>query len=344
MFPGDAVRAGAGPSGSPADFAGPLFIVLNACSGRADVDATRATIEKELTAARCEHQFHLVHHASELSGVARRAVALAQAHSGIVVAAGGDGTINAVAQATLGSRCALGVLPQGTFNYFSRALGIPGDTAQAVRAMLRARAQPVQIGLVNGRVFLVNASLGLYPQLLHDREAWKREYGRSRLVALWAGLATLLREHRQLHLQIGQAGETRAIRTPTLFVGNNRLQLERLGVAAAQQLGQGELVGITVRPIGTFALLWLGLRGAFGRLGDAGHVTSFGFRRITVGSARRRGRHKVRVAIDGEIVWLEAPLEFAVAPEPLPVLIPEPLCESERDGAPEPRQALEKSA
>ena len=59
--------------------------------------------------------------------------------------------------------------------------------------MLRARAHPVQAGLVNGHVFLVTASLGLYPQLLQDREAWKREYARSRLVALGAGLCRAIR-------------------------------------------------------------------------------------------------------------------------------------------------------
>jgi hypothetical protein len=87
-----------------------------------------------------------------------------------VVAAGGDGTINTVAHEAVRQGCLFGVLPQGTFNYFGRTHGIPEDLAEAVRALLRARVTPVQVGMVNDRIFLVNASVGLYPQLLEARE------------------------------------------------------------------------------------------------------------------------------------------------------------------------------
>src|SRR5690606_8101668 len=131
--------------------------------------------------------------AAKLPAIASEVVALAAARSGIVVAAGGDGTINAVAQAALGSRCVLGVLPHGTFNYFCRTHGIPEDVELATRLLLAARVQPVQVGLVNDKVFVVNASIGMYPRLLEDRETFKRQYGRSRLVALWAAAMTMLR-------------------------------------------------------------------------------------------------------------------------------------------------------
>ena len=165
-----------------------------------------------------------------MQALAQQAVECARAERGVVVAAGGDGTLNTVAQAVLGSGCAFGVLPQGTFNYFGRNHGIPSDTAAATRLLLSARAQPVQVGLVNERVFLVNASLGLYPQLLEDREAWKQQYGRHRLVAFGSALATLLREHRQLRIRVERAGKAHVVRTPTLFVANNRLQLEQIGI------------------------------------------------------------------------------------------------------------------
>jgi diacylglycerol kinase family enzyme len=306
----------------PDRFDGPLCILLNAGSGRDDAATTRAIIEGVLRSAGREHHFELVEDADELPVAARRAVSRAVASGGVAVAAGGDGTINVLAQAALGSGCAFGVLPQGTFNYSSRAWNLPSDTEQATRLLLHARPYPVQVGLVSGHAFLVNASVGLYPKLLQDREAWKREYGRSRLVALGAGLATLLGGHRQLRLEIEYAGQTRAIRTATLFVGNNRIQLERLGIAEAGRLEDGELVAITPRPVGTAALLWLGLRAAFGRLGDAEPIDSFAFRRITVGFSRGRGRRPVKVAVDGEVLWLDAPLEFTVAPQPLFVLMP----------------------
>ena len=173
----------------------------------------------------------------------------------MVVAAGGDGTLNAVAQAVLGSGCAYGVLPQGTFNYFSRTHGIPSDTAQAMQVLLHARAQPAQVGLVNGRVFLVNASLGLYPKLLEDREGWKQQFGRSRLVAFGAGLATLLRGYRSLRLRIEVQGQARNVRTPTLFVGNNALQMEQLGFPLAKDIDGGALAAIMLRPVSRLSML-----------------------------------------------------------------------------------------
>ena len=303
--------------------AAPLFIALNVGSGHDDATQTRARIEGVLTAAGRSFELQLVEDPSRLADISRVAAAQARACGGVVVAAGGDGTINAVAQAAHASGCPLGVLPQGTFNYFSRAHGIPADTVEATRLLLTARACPVQVGLVNERLFLVNASLGLYPQLLEDREAAKQEFGRSRPVALAAALVTLLRQHRQLQLHIENDGQAIDMRTPTLFVGNNALQLEQFGFAQAPVVVEGRLVAVAPRPVGTLAMLWLLLRGALGRLGDADNVTSFAFRRISVTAGSRRRGRPVKVATDGEIVWLDAPIEFRVAPEPLYLLKPD---------------------
>lgn len=301
-----------------------MFIVLNAGSGSDDAQVTRATITALLSAAGRRHELLLIEGGDAVERVAARAVALARASGGAVVAAGGDGTISAVAQAVLPAGLPFGVLPQGTFNYFSRTHGIPADTTLATQALLRAQLQPVQAGQVNELVFLVNASVGLYPQLLEDREAYKQRFGRSRLVAFWAGLATLLQAHRPLRLHLACQGVARDVRTPTLFVANNALQLEQIGVAEAGVLDQGQLVALMLKPIGTLAMLGLLLRGAIGRLGEADDVQHFGFEQLTVQPAARRRAARVKVATDGEIHWLPAPLEFRVAPQPLWLLAPAP--------------------
>jgi len=308
----------------PANAAAPLIIVLNVGSGTDDVLKTREVIDGILSAAGREHRLRVVTDATQLHDTARQTVDEARARGGVVVAAGGDGTINAMAQATLGSGCSFGVLPLGTFNYFSRTHGIPADTADATRLLLTARAHPVQVGLVNDRVFLINASLGMYPELLEDREAFKKKFGRTRLVAVGAGVVTVLHHHRQLRLFIEQGGSTRQMRTPTLFVGNNLLQLEQAGIPEAPLLEQGQLAAVTLRPMGTLTMLWLAVRGAFGQLGEAESVTSFAFRRIVVRPAMPYGTRRLKVATDGEIVWLRAPIEFRVAPEALHLLKPDP--------------------
>ena len=309
---------------NPPPTTGPLFIVFNLGSGSSgDEDGARAAIQQACDAAGRAFELINVGDPGELPALAREAVQRAQQAQGVVVAAGGDGTLNAVAQAVLGSGCAYGVLPQGTFNYFSRTHGIPADTAQAMQVLLHASARPVQVGQVNGRVFLVNASLGLYPKLLEDREGWKQQLGRSRLVAFGAGLLTLLRGYRSLRLRIEVQGQVRHVRTPTLFVGNNALQMEQLGFALAKDIDGGALAAIMLRPVSRLAMLALLLRGAFGKLGDADQVISIPCRRMNVHSARAFGARRVKVATDGEICWLSMPLEFAVSPEPLWLIRPD---------------------
>ncbi|RZJ07373.1 MAG: diacylglycerol kinase, partial [Rubrivivax sp.] len=182
--------------------AAPLFVVFNRASGHGDRDEVGPAVEAACAAAGRRCELLPVEQPGQLAATAREAVRQAREAGGIVVAAGGDGTINAVAQAVLGSGCRFGVLPRGTFNYFARTHGIPSELDGALRVLLNDSAVPVQVGQLNGHLFLVNASLGLYPQLLEDREAWKQQFGRSRWVALAAGIATLLRGHRSLRLTI----------------------------------------------------------------------------------------------------------------------------------------------
>ena len=302
--------------------ADPLFIVLNAGSGQGDTEARRAAIQHILEEADRRYELFVVDDARQLPTVAQRAVERAQQQQGVVIAAGGDGTINTVAQVVWPSGRPFGVLPQGTFNYFSRTYGIPADSAEATRVILHGTVHPVQVGLVNGRVFLVNASVGLYPQLLEDREAYKQHFGRSRLVAAWAGIMTIVRGYSPLVLHLDHEDTAQVVHTPTLVVGNNELQLATLGIPEVSALRQGQLVAITLRPVGTLAMVWLLLRGALGQLGEAENVLSFAFRHLTVRLGHPYGRRRLKVAMDGEVTWLSMPLVFEVAPTPLPLLVP----------------------
>jgi diacylglycerol kinase family enzyme len=297
----------------------PLFVVINAGSGRGDADAARALIARVFEEAGRRHVFLPVRPGERIAAAAREAVRRATQESGVVVAAGGDGTINAVAQEVHGSGCCFGILPQGTFNYFGREHGIPQETEAAARALLRAQPSAVQVGKVNGRVFLVNASLGLYRKLLEDREVAKSQLGRSRVVAMFAGLLTLVRERHQLRLTIEVGSQVHQLRTPSLFVGNNRLQFDRLGLPEGEALERGCLGAILVRAIGTWSMLGLALRGALGRLNEADNIVSFPVRRLIV---HPHGHRYIKVAADGEVQRMAAPLEFRVATEPLMLMLP----------------------
>ncbi|MEO5764156.1 MAG: diacylglycerol kinase family protein [Casimicrobiaceae bacterium] len=299
----------------------PFFIVLNAGAGSAAGATTHRAIGDALAAGGRAHEFMHVEDPAQLREVAARAVAKARESGGVVVAAGGDGTLNAVAQATLGSGCPFGVIPRGTFNYFGRTHGIATDPGDAARALVSAVVHPVQVGLVNDRVFLVNASLGLYPQSLDDREEQTTLHGRRPWVAAWAALLTILRGYRPMRIRLDYGGVTQETRVLTLFVGNNRLQLEQVGLEKAGLVDAAQLVAVVVRPLPSLSLLWLLAKGAMRDLGGARGVQHYGVSSLKVTPSNPRVR-RIRIATDGETVWMDTPIEFRIAPQPLLLLKP----------------------
>ncbi|OYT99211.1 MAG: diacylglycerol kinase [Burkholderiales bacterium PBB1] len=307
------------------DSASPLQFIVNASAGSSGAEATREVVEAALQAGGRQGEL-LFCHPAELSRISNQAATRAVATRTAVVAVGGDGTLNTVAQAAHAAGCAMGVVPRGTFNYFARTHGIPADPADAIRQLLRSTPAPVQVAGINDRVFLVNASVGLYPDLLEDREAYKARFGRSRWVAFVAACATLLRAQRRLHLHIEIGGKVRDTQTLTLFVGNNRLQLQQFGAEPEDTLsgtpGDGTMAALVLRPIGTLSMIGLILHGAMGRLGEAAGVERFEFEHLVVRPTVRQGRGSMKVAFDGEVTMLSAPLDFRVLAKPLYLLKP----------------------
>lgn len=307
----------------------PLIVVVNARSGKRDASCVEL-ITGILERAGRDHELVRVTQPRRLLETAERAARTAVERGGCLVAAGGDGTINLVAGLALEHGCPLGLIPLGTYNFVARTHGIPLDPVGATEALLSATVKRVQVGMVNDRPFLVNASIGLYRKLLEERESFKNRFGRKRIIGYLAALASLLRPHPVRHIRIEGAAGGGLIETLTLFVGNNPMQLALVGIEEADLIGKGRLLGITLRPMGRFAAMTLLLRSAVGRLGASEHVDSFVFRRIVLDVPGRSLRpRRVKVAVDGEVVELTLPLTFAPAPDPLLLLVPEP---REKDG------------
>ncbi len=309
------------PSSLPA---GTFVIVANAHSGHASLEKLQDTAQKILGQAGCHYHLVVVNDPQQLEASLRHALQATRDCGGSLVLAGGDGTVNTLVNILPECPCPLGILPMGTFNYFAREHGIPTDLTAAVQALLHARAQPVALGMVNQRRFLVNASLGLYPQLLEEREAFKQKFGRWRLVALASALLTFLHQHRPQRLLLEWAGKRQQLRLLTLFVTNSRLQAERLGLTLPDPTAMPQLTVLLVRPGGLWTRLGLLLRSAFQRLGEAEHIRSFSFTHLVVKPAGRTSTQRIKVAMDGEVTWLSTPLAFTIAPETLHLLKPHP--------------------
>lgn len=294
------------------------FIVQNPGSGSAQAREKREVLEAAL-AESCRRYRFIPVGAGGMLVACQLAAQWAKSSGGVVIAAGGDGTLNCAAQAVMQHQCTMGVIPQGTFNLFARDHGIPDDPAEAVRALCDARPVPVQVGLVNQRVFLANAALGLYPKLLEDRESAKEQLGRRRRwVALAAGLVSLIDWRWQLTLDAELDGRLGRLRTPSLFVCNNRVQLDRLGVDSAC-VGETHLAALVAHPMDIWTKLKLVARAITGNLGDAREVDCYYLRSLDVTTRHAR---RIKVATDGEVQWMELPLRFCVAPHPLMLLLP----------------------
>ena len=147
-----------------------------------------------------------------------------------LVAAGGDGTVSAIASTLLDSGATLGVLPIGTLNHFAKDLRIPLGIEDAARVVAHGAVRVIDVGEVNGRTFINNSSLGVYPQMV----AWRQQYrhdGWTRWAALFWAAVTALRRMPFLRLRLTAAGAEVAMLTPLIFSTKSRALKRARGVA-----------------------------------------------------------------------------------------------------------------
>ncbi len=256
-----------------------------------------------------------VHDGEQIFAAARSAVQ--QGHR-IVVAAGGDGTVSAVASCLAGSGVSLGVLPLGTLNHFAKDLGLPLDTGAALRVIARGRTIAIDLGEVNGRLFINNSSLGLYPRIVRDRDLQRRYLGRSKWRALLTASLHALRRYPMLSVDIDVNGERLQRRSAFVFIGNNEYHMEGFEIGERAQLSAGRLSLYVTQRTGRFGLLRLALRALTGRLEQARD-----FDMLTATSFVVRPRQqRIRVATDGEVQVLPTPLHYRIRPACLRVIVP----------------------
>ncbi len=237
-----------------------------------------------------------------------------------IVAAGGDGTVRGVAEALMGREAALGVLPLGTFNFFARGLGLGPDPAEAARALLAGRVHRISVGTVNGRLFLNNASLGLYPLILQTRERAYRRFGRSRLMAYWTVISTLAGARATRRMVIHADGQSHDLRSPLLFVARSAYQLRHYNLGGAEAISADRFVVFLLRDGSRWQMLKAVAKLALGRVEVGREIASFQTAAMEVTPASRRPL----VAMDGERERIRAPLRFVIHADALAVIVPRP--------------------
>ena len=237
---------------------------------------------------------------------------------GVVVAAGGDGTLNAVASKLMGTDIPMGILPLGTFNYVARVLNIPLDLLDAAKTISEGQPRSVHVAQLNQHIYLNNASLGLYPLFIQKREQFNKHFGRFPLHAYTSALDVLIRDRKELKLEVEVDGQRYPVKTPLIFFGNNQLQLAEMKLRIAEAAEAGKVAGVVVAKSDKrtlFKTLWQMIKG---NLDQASDVYSFAADEVIVHSKR----NKLTVAVDGEIVTMTPPLKITVRKHALNIMVP----------------------
>lgn len=293
----------------------PIAVIVNTASGSGWNADALAQLQATFRAAGMEVEVLSAKSGEEILALAQKALA---AQPQLVVAGGGDGTISTVASVLQSTGIALGVLPLGTLNHFARDLCIPAEVEAAVRVIAARRIISVDMGQVNERCFINNASLGIYTDVVRDRERQQRRLGRGKRWAMVWACITALRRSPFLRVTLSLDGEKHDYRAPFIFVGNNAYTMEGFAIGQRDGLQDGHLSLYVTQRKSRLGLVTLGLRALFGRLRQARDFLAATAQTIEVTS--RHGH--LPVATDGEVALMRTPLVFRTLPGALKVIAP----------------------
>ena len=271
---------------------------------------------------------------ARLAETARRATEQGAGYFDAVVAGGGDGTLNTIANVLSGSRTAFGVLPLGTHNHFAKELGLPLDLDAAVAALASGRVEEWDVAEVNGRVFLNFSALGLHPRVVREREVQQEAIGEAigkgwlgrfarvgKIFLLFVALFRVLFRMPVMRVRLRAPGGVDLRRlTPSVILCNNEHQMKIFGLEEVSHPDRGVLNVYLARATRWYGLVGLFVRALFRRLPGARNLEVLSVPEVTIETRARRGR--ARVSIDGEVVEMPTPLRYKVRRGGLKVIVP----------------------
>ena len=301
---------------------GRVVVLINGGAGSIDGDDTDSEIERiEGAFASVAPEVGVRVEAVDPADMQDRIRAIwAEDPPAAIVVGGGDGTVNNAANAAAGTDVVLGVLPLGTFNHFAGDLAMPNELSEAIAALATGEVRSVDVGEVNGRVFVNNALLGVYPHMVANRDEIMDRHGWGKLRAVPAAVIHTLRTfptHR-LDLQ-GDRGFSRSrLRTPFVFVGNGEYTSEG-GAAPSRERLDGGVLGLEVaRGESRLRLVATAIATVIRGAHKVRNLDRQRLSDLTISSKVTR----LQVALDGEIDWFDAPLHFRICPAALRVIAP----------------------
>lgn len=293
------------------------FLILNEGAGALTTSADG------LSSSTVAEAFHSVGIAVELRTASAQTLdetlrAAVAEQPGVIFVGGGDGTLSTAAQWLANTGIALGVLPIGTLNHFARDLGLPLDWRATVVTLAEGACRNVDVGEVNGRVFINNCSIGAYADAVRRRDALRRRRGIGKWWAMILSTIVVLRRLRRLRVQIEVTGNTLSFRTPFVVVANNRYSGRVLDYSLRPRLNDGRLWIYTTRAHRHGAVLRSIWQSLLRRIDQVDALEKMEVAEATIDYTYAR----LPVAMDGELVDLQPPLRFRIRPAALRVILP----------------------
>lgn len=236
-----------------------------------------------------------------------------------LVAGGGDGTLSAAASKLIGTGMALGCLPLGTMNLYCRSLGMPLDPGEAARRLGAATCESVDVGEVNGRIFLHHVSIGLQPEIVarRNRENFSGRVGK--IAATVKSAIRALLDPKALDVTLTLSGRRERHVVPALFVTSNPL---REGTPGLAQSRAAHALGIYICKSAEWDdIVQLGAKVLLAGREDDETLDVRQAPGLTIERSRKRG-HGFRASVDGEIVHFRSPMKITCRDGALRLLVP----------------------
>jgi diacylglycerol kinase family enzyme len=293
-----------------------FYVVINPNSGTVlATGITAEVLEEHFAAAGLE----AIVDADSETPFAERIERAVNADVDVVVAAGGDGTITALAGALAGTDKTLAILPLGTVNALAKDLGLPMDVPEAIAMLRSAQVRKIDVGEVNGRVYLHKVVIGVIPSLAAAREHIRGQGTWSSKFAFMRFLVHRLLRSRRMALAIEpEDGESHIVRVKAVAVACNSYDQGLGKIFSRENLQGGELYIYTLSTLTIADFVRLSAGMVLGNWQESEALNIETSKAVTI----RTRKKLVKVMFDGEVESLHTPLEFRIRPAALSVLVP----------------------
>ena len=235
----------------------------------------------------------------------------------LFIAAGGDGTIHSVAQAVVGTDARMAIIPAGTVNHLAKDLEIPLEWPAALDLALAGEVKQIDVGEVNGVYFTNILLLGVYPDMVRERERLRHWYGKTR--AYVRAIYKAIRRFHFVTIMVETPEKSQVIRTPVFAVAVNRYEFDTPGIVAPKaSFEEGRLAVYWLPEGGRAAVTKTILKFVGGRLQLGRDLKNLYTTEVTVQSRHPR----LRLGMNGELVTMETPLQIRIVPRGLGIVVP----------------------